>query len=449
MSSLKQYTELYKNHHDVIDAGSAPAINALRPAALAALEGKSLPKRGDEGYEMTSIDELLAPDYGLNITRIDIPVDVAETFRCDVPNMSSLMGVVANDKFVATKSLLRNLPEGVIVMSLAEAAVKYPENVARCYGKIAPMENPQVALNTLLVQDGVYIRVEPGVKIERPVQIVNIFQSAEPLMAVRRFLVDVGSEADLRLLLCDHSRNPEVNYMGVQVTEVNVGAGARLEIYDIEESTALTHRISLTYVRQAERSSFLANATTLLNGVTRNDYKVDILGERCSTGLYGMAVGSAAQHVDNSTVVNHREGRSNSNQLFRYVLDDEARGAFEGLIEVFPDAQFTEAFQTNNNILASTAARMHTKPQLIINNDDVKCSHGATTGQLNHEALFYMQSRGIPYAEARTMLMQAFMVDVIDTVSVESLRDRLRHLVEKRFAGTLGVCEGCCPHPKN
>lgn len=449
MSSLKQYTDLYKSHKDVIDAGSAPLLNALRPAAFAALEGKRLPVKGDEGYEMTSIDELLAPDYGLNVTRINIPVDVAETFRCDVPNMSSLMGVVANDKFVATNTLLRNLPEGVTVMSLSEAAQRFPEEVARCYGKIAPLDNVQVALNTMLVQDGVYIRVQPGVKIERPVQIVNIFQSAEPLMAVRRFLIDVGDDADLRLLICDHSRNPQVDYLGLQVTEVNVGKNARLEIYDIEESTASTHRISLTYVRQEEKSSFLANATTLLNGVTRNDYNIDILGERCSSGLYGMAIGSEAQHIDNSTIINHRVGRSNSNQLFRYVLDDEARGAFEGLIEVHPNAQFTEAYQTNNNILASTEARMHAKPQLIINNDDVKCSHGATTGQLNHEALFYMQSRGIPRDEARTMLMQAFMVDVIDTVSVESLRDRLRHLVEKRFAGTLGSCEGCRSHSKN
>ena len=156
-----------------------------------------------------------------------------------------------------------------------------------------------------------------------------------------------------------------------------------------------------------------------------------------------MAIGSASQHIDNSSVINHRAPRSASNQLFRYVLDDEAQGAFGGLIEVFPEAQFTEAFQTNNNILASDSAQMHAKPQLIINNDDVKCSHGATTGQLNHEALFYMRSRGIPYDEARTMLMQAFMVDVINTVSVEALRDRLRHLVEKRFAGTLGSCESC------
>ncbi|MDE6317424.1 MAG: SufD family Fe-S cluster assembly protein [Muribaculaceae bacterium] len=442
-TSIAQYTDLYDTNRAAIDAGSAPVLNALRPAAREALAGASLPEKGDEGFEITSVNSMLAPDYGLNISRIKIPVDVADTFRCDVPNMSSLMGVVANDKFVPTAGLLRNLPEGVIVMSLAEAAKAYPDRVASLYGTIAPLSNPVVALDTMLVQDGVYIRVEAGVKLDRPLQIVNIFQSSVPLMAVRRILIDIDRDADLRLLLCDHSRNAGMDYLSLQVTEASLAPGARLEIYDLEESTATTNRLSLTYVRQQERSAFLANTTTLLNGTTRNRYNVDILGERCSTGLYGMAIGSAKQHVDNSTVINHRAPRSVSNQLYRYVLDDDARGAFEGLIEVFPEAPFTEAFQTNNNILASTGAQMHAKPQLIINNDDVKCSHGATTGQLNREALFYMRSRGIPEAEARTMLMQAFMVDVINTVSVEALRDRLRHLVEKRFAGTLGTCETC------
>lgn len=442
-TSIDQYIDLYRDNRDAIDAGSAPVINALRPSALDALKGRRLPVKGDEGYEISSIDDILAPDYGLNIARLNIPVDVAESFRCDVPNMSSLMGVVANDKFVATKSLLRNIPDGVTVMSLAEAASRFPDNVARIYGRIAPLDNPMVALNALLLQDGVYIHVDKGIHLDRPLQIVNIFQSDVPLLAMRRIIVDIDDDADLRLLLCDHSRNAGTNYLGLQIVEANVGKGARFEIYDIEESTPATRRISLSFIQQSERSSFLGNTTTLLNGISRNNYLIDILGERCSTGLYGMAIGSGSQHIDNSTVINHRAGRSSSNQLFRYVLDDDARGAFEGLIEVFPNAQFTEAFQTNNNILASQSALMHTKPQLIINNDDVKCSHGATTGQLNNEALFYMQTRGIPRDTARTMLMQAFMVDVIDTVALEAVRDRLRHLVEKRFDGTLCACESC------
>ena len=444
MNPLEQYLELYRSHCDEIDANGAPVLNALRDDAFRRLEGMTIPARGDENFENIDPGAMLAPDYGINLRKASVEFDPDMTFRCDVPNMSSLMGIVANDKFVPTKSLLRNLPEGVTVMSLAEAATRFPDRVARFYGKIAPLDNPLVALDTLLVQDGVYIHIADRVRLDRPLQIVNIFQSTVPMMAARRILVDVGENADLRLLLCDHFNNPDTDYLALQVIEAHVGERGHLEIYDIEASTAATRRLSCTYVSQESGSEFLGNATTLLNGVTRNEYTIDLRGERCSAGLYGMAIGSASQHIDNSSVINHRAPRSASNQLFRYVLDDEAQGAFGGLIEVFPEAQFTEAFQTNNNILASASAQMHAKPQLIIKQRRCQVQpRRPLPGQLNHEALFYMRSRGIPYDEARTMLMQAFMVDVINTVSVEALRDRLRHLVEKRFAGTLGSCESC------
>ncbi len=159
--------------------------------------------------------------------------------------------------------------------------------------------------------------------------------------------------------------------------------------------------------------------------------------------LAGMVIGSGKMHVDNDSDIRHMAPRCHSNQLFKYVLDEESKGAFEGSIFVAPGARFTEAYQSNRNILASTTAKMHCKPQLEIYNDDVKCSHGATTGQLDTDALFYMRSRGIPESEARTMLMQAFMVDVIDTVHISGLRERLLHLVDRRFSGTLGDCAGC------
>lgn len=156
-----------------------------------------------------------------------------------------------------------------------------------------------------------------------------------------------------------------------------------------------------------------------------------------------MAIGSDRQHIDNSSSVVHTGTYGRSNQLFKYVLDDEATGSFGGSIEVAHCSRFVEAYQSNRNILASTSARMHTKPQLLIYNDDVKCSHGATTGQLDDRALFYMRTRGIPEAEARRMLMQAFMVDVIDSIALEPLRDRLRHMVERRFTGDRASCREC------
>ncbi|MDE5635454.1 MAG: SufD family Fe-S cluster assembly protein, partial [Muribaculaceae bacterium] len=194
---------------------------------------------------------------------------------------------------------------------------------------------------------------------------------------------------------------------------------------------------------QHDRSNVAIGGMTLHNGVTRNEYRVTIIGDECECHLDGMAVASGSQHIDNSSDVRHAACRSTSRQLFKYVLDDQSTGAFEGSIVVEPGARFTEASQTDRNILASRGARMHTKPQLLIYNDDVKCSHGATTGQLDDRALFYMQSRGIPREEARMMLMQAFMTEVVDTVRVESVRDRLRHLVERRLAGYDAHCNDC------
>lgn len=318
-----------------------------------------------------------------------------------------------------------------------------PEIVDRYYGSLAPLADASVSLNTMLVQDGVFIHVAKGTRPDKALQLVNIFSSPAPLAAFRRMLIVVEEDAELTLLVCDHTQDRTQSYLASQVTEIAVGRNARLEMCSIEESSAKTSRYSRMFVAQQEGSDVTVNNTTLTCGVTRNDFDIELLGEHCECHINGMAIGSERMHIDNDTVVMHRAPRCRSNQLFKYVMDDESSGAFEGSITVMPDAPYTEAYQSNRNILASTNARMHCKPQLIINNDEVKCSHGATTGQIDEDALFYMRSRGIPEAEARKMLMQAFMVDVIDSVHIPGLQDRLRHLVDRRFSGTLGNCETC------
>lgn len=443
MSSIDQYISLYRDNAADIDAHSAPAINALRPAALEALEGAKLPTTRTEGYEKTSIEDMLAPDFGVNISRVHIPVNVAATFKCEVPRMSTVMGFVLNDSFIPAEGNAQRLPQGVIFGSLAKVAADCPELVERYYGKTAPSGNVGVALNTLLVQDGVVVYVPRGVRLEKPLQLVNIFSSSVSLAAFRRVLVVVDDDASAQILVCDHTQDCDRAYFAQQVVEISVGRNASLELYDMEESSAMTSRWSMTYATQREGSHLVLNGTTLSNGTTRNDYTIDILGEHCDTFLGGLAIGSAKQHIDNDSTVNHRAPRCHSRQMFKYILDDDARGAFEGGITVHPGAILTEAYQSNRNLLASDGARMHTKPQLLIYCDDVKCSHGATTGQLDQDALFYMRQRGISEKTARTMLMQAFMADVIDTVGLEGLRDRLRHLVEMRLHGRTSFCGDC------
>ncbi len=442
MSALDQYMALYRENEDAFRKNSAEPLNALRADALEALRDRSLPTKRTEGYERTSLEDMYAPDFGLNPARVNIPVDVAAAFKCGVPHMSTLLGVTVNDEFHPVGQMADRLPEGVTFMSLKKGAEAYPDLVKKYYGRLASLHNPSDALNTLLAQDGVLIHVAAGVKSTRPLQLVNLMSSPVAMMAPRRLLIIVEENAELELLVCDHTHDTDQHYLVSQVTELYVGENARVDLCDIEESSSLTSRHSRLYARQDGGSHLNIVGVTLTCGTTRNEFTIDLEGSHCTTSLSGMAIGGAKMHVDNFTEVNHRAPHCKSDQLFKYTLDDESEGAFEGSILVTGDAPFTEAYQSNRNILASEKARMHSKPWLEIYNDEVKCSHGATTGQLDAAALFYMQQRGIPVQEARTMLMQAFMVDVIDRVGIEGLRDRLRHLVDRRFSRVPGA-EGC------
>lgn len=443
MSAIKQYTDIFTTYSDAINAHSAPVLNAVRPDALNALENARMPRKGDEDYEATDLHEMFAPDYGVNINRVNLTADPAEAFRCDVPNMSTSPYYFFNDVYHHVGDTLTPHRDGVIVSSLRKAAEDYPDLVARHYARIAPLSNPQVALNTLLAQDGIFVYVPRRVALERTLQLVNIMNVAQPVMAVRRILVVLEEGAQARMLVCDHTQSRTVQCLSNQVIEVSLGEGATFDFYDLEATADTSRRASSLWAHQAAGSNLLVDGITLANGITRNDYHISIDGEHAETSLLGMAIMGGNQHVDNHTFIGHNVGHCHSNELFKYVLDDHAIGAFSGKILVAGNAPKVEAYQSNRNVCASTTAKMFTKPQLEIYTDDVKCSHGATVGQLDQDALFYMRTRGIPEHEARTLLMQAFMGDVIDGVRIEALKDRLHHLVEKRFAGALADCGEC------
>lgn len=444
MAALDQYIQLYNAHRDTIDNNSAPALNRLRPIAAQALAGAKLPVKGDEDYEATDLEALFADDYGININRINLGANPADAFRCEVPNMSTCLFFLANDVFFASDKAYQSIPEGVVISSLKQAATTHREIVEARYGSIADINDPATALNTLLTQDGLFVYVPENVRLNKPIQLVNILNSASPLMAVRRMLIVLERGAQAQLLVCDHTQNKDVDYLASQVVEIFADNGATFDYYDIEDSSTTTRRVSTVYVNQDDNSNVMLDGITLRNGLTRNNYKVDLNGNDAELHLLGMAIADNNRHIDNHTVVNHIGKRSKTDELFKYVLDDNAIGAFSGLIRVAPGAEKTVAYQSNKNICASPSAKMHSKPQLIIDCDDVKCSHGSTIGQIDKNALFYMRSRGVPEHEARIMLMQAFMNDVIAGVRMESLKDRLRHLVESRFGcNQASSCASC------
>lgn len=442
MNVLQQYIDLYKDNREAILAGAPDALNARREAACEALKDARLPRKGSEDYEATDLEKIFAPDYGLNLSRIAFSGDATESFRCDVPNMSTCLYLCFNDSIVAGPNAVRNAGK-VVVETFREAAVNHPQVLAEHYGTLASLDDPTVALNTMLAQDGLLVYVPRGVIAERPIQLVNIFNTTQSLMAVRRILVVLEQGAQARMLVCDHTQNKDVKYLASQVVEIVAKEDSSFDYYDLEESSPATSRVSTIAAKQATGSNVLVNGITLTNGFTRNDYVVDVDGRHAETTLLGMTIASDEQHVDTHTLIRHNAAQCHSNEMFKYVLDDKAVGAFAGKILIQEGCPQVEAYQGNRNLCASPTARIYTKPQLEIYTDDVKASHGTTIGQLDQEAMFYMQARGISAAEARRLLMQAFMADVIDGVRLEVLRDRLYYLVEKRFNGTLASCASC------
>ena len=443
MSSEKQYIDLFETQRQAIDSHSAQVLNAVRDEAFEDFKRQGFPSRKVERYKYTDMDKLFAPDYGLNINRIEIPVNPYSVFSCDVPNLSTSLYFVVNDTFYKKALPKAGLPEGVEVMSLKEAAEQQPEVIAKYYGKIAKSgEDAVTALNTMLAQDGLFIHVPKNVRVERAIQVVNILRSDVDLMVNRRVLIVMDEGAEAKLLFCDDSADDR-NFLGTQVIEAYVGENACLDLYCLEETHDKNTRVSNVYISQEANSRVNHNVLTLQNGITRNKLDLVFKGEGAECWCNGCVIADKSQHVDNNTLIDHQVPHCNSHELYKYVLDDKATGAFAGRVLVRHGAQKTESDERNQNLVMTKQARMYTQPMLEIYADDVKCSHGSTVGQLNDAALFYMQQRGIDEHEAKLLLEFAFIDEVVDQIKLEPLRDRLHQLVEKRFRGELGRCSNC------
>ena len=443
MQSETQYIDLYNTNRDVICSHSAEVMNAVRDKAFADFRQNGFPTRKVERYKYTDMQRIFEPNYGLNLNRLDIPADPHKAFRCDVPNLSTSLYFVVNDSFYDKALPKAHLPQGVVVGSLKKFALERPELIARHYAKAArTADDAATALNTMLAQDGLVAYVPKDVKIDRCIQVINILRADVDLMVNRRVLIIMEEGSEAKFLFCDHAADNR-NFLATQVTEAYVGANASLDLYCMEETHERNARVSNVYVEQQAGSRFNHNVITLRNGVTRNRLDVRLAGEGAECWCNGCAIADKTQHIDNNTLIDHQMPHCTSHELYKYVLDGQAVGAFAGRVLVQKNAQKTVSEETNQNLCASKQARMYTQPMLEIYADDVKCSHGSTVGQLNDAALFYMRQRGIEEQEAKLLLEFAFVNEVIDRMKLDVLRDRLHYLVEKRFRGELGNHEGC------
>ena len=442
-SSEKQYVELYQQARQLIMDHAPEAMNAVRDQAFEDFRRQGFPSKKVERYKYTDMQQLFAPDYGLNLSRLKIPVDPYEAFRCDVPNLSTSLFFMVNDMFYLGHTQKENMTIG----SMRD----YPEIVSKYYAKLAKTgEDGVTALNTMLAQDGLLVYVPRGVKVERAIQVINILKATPQnaqrqvpdLMVNRRVLIVLEEGAEIKMLFCDHTADDR-RFLATQVIEAYVGENARLDLYCMEETHLKNIRVSNVYIDQQRGSRVNHNVITLHNGTTRNKLDLTFSGEGAECECYGCVIADKEQHVDNNTLITHRVPHCTSNELYKYVLDGKSVGAFAGRVLVEHGAQKTTSQMTNQNLTATKDARMYTQPMLEIYADDVKCAHGSTVGQLNDAALFYMRQRGIPLQEARLLLQNAFITEVIDKMQLEPLRDRLHYLVEKRFRGELNKCAGC------
>ena len=444
MASEQQYIELYEQARQLICDHSSDVLNSVRDKAFDDFRSQGFPSHKVERYKYTDIAALFAPNYGLNLKRLQIPVDPYKAFRCDVPNLSTSLYFMVNDAF--SPHSVPKLPDGVIVDSMANVFSHHSPlttHLSKYYAQLAKTSDDAVtALNTMLAQDGLLVYVPKNMKVDRAIQVVNILRSDVALMVNRRVLIVLEEGAEIKMLFCDHAADDRP-FLTTQVIEAYVGDNASLDLYCLEETHAKNVRVSNVYIDQQRSSRVNHNVITLHNGTTRNKLDLSFSGEGAECGCYGCVIADKQQHVDNNTLITHHVPHCTSNELYKYVLDDKATGAFAGRVLVEHGAQKTTSQMTNQNLTATTEARMYTQPMLEIYADDVKCAHGSTVGQLNDAALFYMQQRGITLKEARLLLQNAFINEVIDQMQLSPLRDRLHHLVEKRFRGELNKCEGC------
>ena len=442
-TATEKILELYNKNRSFLFEDSLNAINDHREKAFNSLKKNGFPTTDHEDYKYTNLEPKLLDEYQNSFEMPLIDVDLNEVFNCDVPDLETHLILTINGWYYDKNKALENIPDGIIIGSIKEISRSHPELISKYYSKAASYEDDAlVAFNTAFCQDGIFIYVPKGVTLEKPIQIINILLSEENLMSFQRNIIVAEENAELKVVACDHTLAPH-HYLTSQVTEVYAGKDSRIDYYNVQNEHNASAQFVSTFFHQKENSNVLSNTITLHGGLIRNNLYAKLDGEGCEHNMYGIYLIDKNQHVDNYTHIDHAKPNCYSNELFKGVLDDFASGAFRGRILVREGSQQTNAFQSNNNILLTNDAKIHTKPQLEIYADDVKCSHGATVGQLDENALFYLRARGIDEKGARLLLMYAFAHEIINKIKVGPLKDRINDLVEKRFRGELSKCNNC------
>lgn len=421
----------FKTAEGRMNGEAKSAVHQIRQQALERFDKLGFPTIRHEEWKYSNVKNLVNQAFEFNAVTNFSAEDLAEM---PIPNLEGNILYFINGIYNAELSTIVSPDSELQIMTFAEAAKNHADLVERYFNKYSDyQDNAFTALNTAFAQNGVFVYVPDNKVVEQPI-IIRFINDARTLnvAAQPRNLIVVGKRSEVQIAEAFRTIGENASFTNA-VTEFVVAEEANVHYYKVQNESDKAYHIGTTSVLQAGKSVFTANTVTANGGFVRNNLNIKIDGEYAEANMFGLYIPNGKQHVDNHTAVDHAKPNSNSNELYKGILKGKSTGVFNGKIFVRQDAQKTNAFQSCKNVLLSEDASMNTKPQLEIWADDVKCSHGTTTGQLNDDALFYMQARGISKDTARALLTLAFAQDVIDKFEIPSIKEYLQELITEKI----------------
>jgi len=427
-ATASRYAAEYQTIAPVLPGQALPWLKALRAEALMAFSAHGFPSPREEEWRYTNVSgiekKLFSPS--LSLTAGDLDSEWLKSYQLE----DTWSVVLLNGHFSAELSNLTDLPATVSVMSMADALVKQPDKVEKYLGTAADQsEHSFIAFNTAWFTDGLFVHVPVKQVLNKPIQLLHIVTGSDAMATTRNIIIaDEMAEAKVieTFVGIDNA------YLTAAVTEVFVGSNADVTLYKMQSESDKAYHFGGSYIKQARDARFTHHNFAFGGLLARSDIHAD-LDHASECELNGLYLGVKRQHIDNHTRINHLKPYAISRELYKGVLDDRARGVFQGRVIVAIDAQKTDSQMNNRNLLLSDDAEVDTKPQLEIYADDVKCGHGVTVGQLDEKSIFYLQSRCVDEETARNMLTFAFANEMVDKIKIRSLHDTVLEQVLARF----------------
>ncbi len=408
-------------------------FQTFRNEAFALLNEVGLPAVKNEEYKFTNLTKVFDKQIKVGLAGNTNAITKNEIDSAKIPNLDAYNLVFVNGQFSKEQSS-NDLPKGIAIKQIVQAIEDQDANFLNSFGQITSQNTDAfLQMNTALVQDGAFITVDAKTVIDKPIALIYINDATQTGAYYNaRNLIIVGKSSQIDFVEMFSSKGTEACLTNI-VTEIAVEDNAHVHYYKIQNNHQNAYHVGTTQVRQTRSSVFSAYTFTLNGAMVRNNLNIAVDGEGCEAHMYGLYLVNGKTHVDNHTVVDHIKPHSYSNELYKGILEDTSKGVFNGKIFVRKEAQKTNAFQSNKNILLSDSSVVNTKPQLEIWADDVKCSHGCTTGQIDQDALFYLRARGLSKDSARAVLLYAFAIEVIEQVKLEPLKNYLEKIISTRL----------------